>query len=161
MTLVSFIKHEASEVLFATIYFAVCFLTIAFLKALFLKEYNIAFYGYSGALIGALIVAKVLVVMKATTIGKRFKTKKIIYHVLYQSVVYTFWVFVVVALEHLFHIINKSNGFSHLVEEIDMHLILAKSLCVFISFLIYHIFQEINNHLGEGVLRELFLMNRR
>lgn len=72
MGLLATVKHAIKEVGFVTLYFFFCFGIILTLKKLMLEPYDIEFYAFSTAVVGALIVAKVVVVLDKTRAGTRF-----------------------------------------------------------------------------------------
>lgn len=71
MGMLSKVKQEAKEVGVGTLYFLIWFGIILTLKKLMLEAYPIEFYGFSTAVVGALIVAKVVVVLDKTQAGTR------------------------------------------------------------------------------------------
>lgn len=105
-------KEEMRQIGIVSLYFFICFGTILLLKQLLLAEYNIKFYGFSVAVIGALIVAKVVVILDHTSIGKRFQDHLVYINVLYRSLVYSFFVGVVVLIEHAFEARQEAGGFT-------------------------------------------------
>ena len=72
MSLRARVEHELKEVGMVTLYFVACLGVTVGLRKLILAEYEIQFYGLSAAAIGALILAKVVVVLQHTRIGTRF-----------------------------------------------------------------------------------------
>ena len=72
MKILTTLKHEAREVGLVTLYFLLWFGFILTLKKLLLATYDIEFYALSSAVVGALIVGKVVVVLDKTRAGTRF-----------------------------------------------------------------------------------------
>ena len=103
MKFIEFITSEFREVSRVTLYFLCCFLLIIALKKLFLMQYQIEFYGLSSAVVGALIVGKVVVVLDHTRAGDRFRNHQGYINVIYKSTVYTLVVLLVGLGERLFH----------------------------------------------------------
>jgi len=58
------LPHEIKLVGPITLYFAFCFTVLMLLKRLVLAQYQIGFRGFSVALVGALVAAKVLAVLE-------------------------------------------------------------------------------------------------
>ena len=126
------LKHEIKSVGITTLYFLFCFWLIVALRSLFLSEFGQNIYGYSAAALGALVIAKVIVIVDATSFGKRFKESRRSLHISYLSIVYTFWVFIVVLIEHFIRFARSEGGFatalSSGLSEIWWPLVLAKTI---------------------------------
>ncbi len=158
------IKHELKAVGIITLYFLTCFWVIVLLRSLFLEQYHIDVYGYAAAAIGALMIAKVVLILNATNFGKRFSKSYPYLHILYSSVVYTFWTFILVVIEHTVSAYRSAEGFQvaflNRLHELDWHIIAAKTLCVGITFIIFFTLVEINKLLGNDGLKRFFLTKK-
>jgi lipid-binding SYLF domain-containing protein len=66
------IIHEVKLVGLVTLYFMACFALVLTLKKLFLAQYSLEIYGISAAVVGALVVGKVVVLLDHTRLGNRF-----------------------------------------------------------------------------------------
>jgi len=154
------IKRELEEVGRVTLYFLFCFGVILTLKKLFLADYQIKFYALSTAVIGALVAAKVVVVMDHARAGTRFDTSRsLATEVAYKTLVYGVAAAVVVCAEELFHAYRATGGlevaFADLWAHLDKNMIMAKVLCVALAFAGYHLYAGIDRRLGEGTLRRI------
>ena len=65
------VTSEIKTIGLVTLYFAICFGVMIFLKRLVLAAHQIEFRGLSIAIVGALIVAKVVAVMEHVPLGRR------------------------------------------------------------------------------------------
>jgi hypothetical protein len=154
------VKRELKEVGRVTLYFLFCFGIILTLKKLFLADYQIRFYPLSAAVIGALVAAKVVVVMDHARAGTRFvASHALAATVAYKTLVYGAAGAVVVFAEELFHAYRATGGlevaFADLWTHLDKNAILAKVICVTLALAGYHFYAEIDRRLGEGTLRRL------
>jgi hypothetical protein len=160
MTIGERIRHEVREIGLVTLYFLSCFLFFLSLKKLFLEQYHLKITIFRTAVIGALVVAKVVVLLEKTSFGNRFRSVSLFAHVLWRSLCYTAIVFLVTLAERLFHLYRESSELSRALSELwagrDFNHFMAMNLCLGFSFLIYNCFSEIDHHLGEGGLRRLF-----
>lgn len=160
MALLAKIKHEAREVGLVTLYFLLCFGFILTLKKLLLATYDIEFFALSSAVVGALIVGKVVVVLDATRAGTRFDRKYSLGVVaIYKTVIYSLCTAFVLAGEKIFHAYRESETLGEALMTVWMHqdryIILAKVLCIGLAFLGYHLYAGIDRRLGEGRLRSM------
>ena len=160
MNLLAAVKHEFKEVGLVTLYFLFCFGIILTLKKLFLADYQIEFHALSAAVIGALVAAKVVVVMDHARAGTRFDASRpLAATVAYKTLVYGAAGAVVLFAEELFHAYRATGGlevaFAELWTHLDKNVILAKVICVTLAFAGYHFYAEIDRRLGEGTLRRL------
>ena len=166
MSFIEKVKHELKEVGIVTLYFLICFGIILLLKKLFLAEYKVQFNALSAAVIGALVIGKVVVVLDKTTIGNRFQQGHAAFlDVFYRSLVYTFFVGLVVAAEKVFHASHETDGFisalHHALEKTDINHFWATVIGVFLSFVGFNVFSIVSHHLGEGELVRLFFSSNK
>jgi len=104
-------KKEILEVLILTAYFLLCFGILTVIKKLALAQVNIEFYGFSAALIGALIMSKVVIILDKTPLGKIYQRQALYKNVLIKSVLYTLVVSFVLFLENLIHKLIEGQSF--------------------------------------------------
>ena len=161
MSFIEKVKDELKEVGLVTVYFLICFGILLLLKKLFLAEYKVQFNALSAAVIGALVIGKVVVILDKTAIGNRFRESHAAYiDITYRSLIYTFFTGLVVAAEKVFHASHETDGFVpallHALENTNINHFWATVIGVFLSFVGFNIFSTISRHLGEGELLRLF-----
>lgn len=153
------VRHELREIGLVTVYFLVCFGIFLTLKKLLLEEYHVSVYVFHAAVIGALVVAKVVVLLEKTSFGNRFRHGSLIAHAMWRSLVYTAVVFVVTLAEHLVEAYLDQGDLEPAVAGLwaskDFDHLLAANLCVALSFLLYNTFTELDRRLGRGSIRRL------
>jgi hypothetical protein len=162
MSLPSRLKHEVQQVGLVTLYFFFCFSVVLTLKKLFLASYDIEVYALSSAVVGALVAAKIVVVLDATRAGTRFDARLPFgLAVLYKTLVYGLATFVVLFLEKLFHAYRESGTLGQALMDVwahrDRNVILAKVICISLAFAAYHLYTGLDRRLGEGTLRRLVM----
>jgi hypothetical protein len=154
------IRREVREIGLVTLYFLACFLLFLSLKKLLLEEYDVETRVLHTAVIGALVVAKVVVVLDKTAFGNWFRTGRLATHVFWRSLAYTAVVFVVSLAERLLDLYRETGQLAAAIADLwagrDVRHFLAMNLCVGLSFLAYSTFSEIDRRLGEGGLRRAF-----
>jgi hypothetical protein len=160
----SFRQKVSREIrLFAatTLYFAICFGVLVLLKRLYLAEYQVEVTGLSLALVGALVAAKVVLVMEHVSLGQWVRAHPALLEVVLRTLLYSIVAFVVMWLERGFEARHEHGGFvSGLVwvfQHRDLHHILADTIIVGGAFLGFNALSVLQRHLGEGGLRRLFL----
>ena len=160
MTVAERVRREVREIGLVALFFLTWFLMFLSLKKLLLEEYDIEVAVLRTAVIGALVVAKVVVVLEKSSFGNRFREGRLFFHVLWRSLAYTAVVFVVTLAEHLFDFYRQTHAFPKALSELraseDFTHFLAMNLVVGLAFLTYNCFSEIDRHIGEGGLRRLF-----
>jgi len=164
-TLVGQLKHELRQIGLVTLYFFFCFGVVLTLKKLLLAEYQIEFYAMSATVVGALVAAKIVVVLDKTRAGTRFDaTRPLWLSVLYKTVVYSLAAAAVLSLEKVFHAYREAGQLGQALTEVWMHrdrnVILAKVICVGLAFAGYHLYAGLDRRLGEGTLRRLVMTGR-
>lgn len=164
-TLVGLLKHELKQIGLVTLYFFFCFGVVLTLKKLLLATYQIEFYAMSAIVIGALVAAKIVVVLDKTRAGTRFDaTHPLWLSVLYKTVVYSLATAAVLSFERVFHAYREAGQLGQALTEVWMHrdrnVILAKVICIGLAFAGYHLYAGLDRRLGEGTLRRLVMTGK-
>src|SRR3990172_10533904 len=119
----------------------------------------------SATVVGALVAAKIVVVLDKTQAGTRFDaTRPLWLSVLYKTVVYSLAAAAVLSLENVFHAYREAGQLGQALTEVWMHRdrneILAKVICVGLAFAGYHLYAGLDRRLGEGTLPRLVMTGR-
>lgn len=154
------VKKEIRLVGLTTLFFAVCFLGLMGFKALVLAEYRIAFFDVSAALIGALIVAKVVLILEHVPLGKAIERQSGIAHIAIRTTLYGIGVSVVLLLEKAFEARHEYGGFASAVAQIfdhrDIRHVWATAAAVTVALLAFNMLFVVRRHIGEGGLLAMF-----
>ena len=144
-----------------TLFFAVWFGMLVFLKWLVLTEYSIEFTDVSIILVGALIVAKVVLVLGDLPIDAWTKNRPAIVHVLVRTALYGLGILVVLLLEKAFEARHEFGGFVPALARVfrhpDVPHVLAATIGVTGALLIFNAMLVFQRHLGRRGLLKLFL----
>jgi len=155
------LKHELKAVALLTLYFAAWLGTLTGLKILILEDYQISFGSASVVLIGALVLAKVVLILEHVALGGWLKKQPVLMDVILRTLLYAFGTFVVMLLEKAFESRHESGGFSAAIMNIfhhrDMPQVWANTICVTGALLFYNLLSALNHHLGAGGLANIFL----
>lgn len=153
------VLHEIRKIGLISLYFLVCFSFFLTLKKLLLEQYHVSIYVLHGAIIGALVVAKVVVLLEDTAVGRYFEHDRLITHVVWRSLVYTLIVFLVTLIEHLIRGYVTQGSWTDAARIFwtgkQLNHYLALNLSVALSFFIYNTARELDRRLGRGSLRRL------
>lgn len=165
MSITERIRHEIREVALVTLYFLGWFLFFLTLKKLFLEEYSVEITVLGTAALGALVMAKVVVILDNTPLGDRFAENRIGLHVLWRTLVYTAVAFVVTLAERLFALYRQLGELPAALSKLwageDFDHFVAMNLSVGLSLLVYTAWHEVDLHIGGCGLRGVFLASRR
>ncbi|MDX1440559.1 MAG: hypothetical protein R3284_11725, partial [Rubricoccaceae bacterium] len=104
------VAKEIREILPATIFFLWLFHMIALTKAVSLGDYSFAALRATVATVGALIVAKAILVVEALPIANIFK-RRLWFHVLWKTLLFNVVVLVFRFIEELIPLMRKHEGF--------------------------------------------------
>ena len=99
MSFATKLREEIRSVLIATLYFGCWILALMVIKWLVLAEYAIAFRGWSMALVGALVLAKVVLVLEHVSLGDWVRRQPAWVGVVLRTAFYTLGVALVLILE--------------------------------------------------------------
>ena len=161
MSLAQRLGHEIKVVGLTTLYFALWLGMLILLKKLILSEYQIEFYGLSMALIGALIVAKVVLVMEHIPLGAWLRQQAAWQDVILRTALYGLGVLVVLLLEKAFEARHEYGGFGPALTGVFQHAdiphVWASAIGVTAALLVFNVLSVIRRHLGAGGLLRLLL----
>jgi len=156
------LKEELRSLLEASLYFGVWVFGLLLVKVLILEEYRITFTGWTSALVGVLVLAKVVLILEHVSLGAWVRNKPAWIDVLLRTIMYVAGVFVVMILEKAFEGRHEYGGFDNslarIFEHADMPHILVNTICMSGALLGYNMLAVMRRHLGTGGLVKLFLM---
>ena len=161
MTLAQKLTDEIRGVALTTLYFAVWIGVLIALKTLILAEYRIEFVGLSKIVIGALILAKVVLVLQHVPLAGLTRRRPAWIDTLLRTALYSLGLFVVLLVEHAYEGRDLHGGFGpslvSLFHEADIPHVWANTIALGGALLVYNCTQVVKLRLGTGGLARLFL----
>ncbi len=151
---------EVKELALAGLYFFVWIGMLVAIKKLILAEYQIEFAGLSAALIGALVLAKVVLILENVPLSALTRDRPAWVEVVTRTALYGAGVVVVLLLEKGFEGRHEYGGFwqslKSLFHHADIEHVWANAICISGALLGYNALSVIRRHLGEGGLIAMF-----
>ena len=161
MTAMGKLRHEVTAMVVLMLYFGLWIGALILVKTLVLAEYRIAFYGFSMARVGALILSKVVLILEHVPLGKWAARRPAWVDVVTRTALYAFGVFVVVVLERVFEGRHEHGGLgaslTAQIAQADMLHIWLNTMCLSAAILSYNVLTVVRRRLGEGALLRMFL----
>jgi hypothetical protein len=161
MSITQKLKHEVAAVIWLTFYFGCWLGVLMLLKYLVLAEYKVEFDGLSVALLGALILAKVVLVLEYISLGPWVRAQPVWVDVVLRTALYVFGVFVVLLLEKAFEGQHEYDSYgaslNALFQHADMNHVWLNTICLSGALLSYNMLTVVRKHLGKGALLQMFL----
>jgi hypothetical protein len=155
------LMHEVKAVGIAALYFGCWIGALVVLKQLVLAEYEIHFRGMSKALLGALVLSKVVLVLEHVPLGTWVRARPAWVDVMLRTVLYALGVLLVLLIEKAFEARHEYGGFgpslSAVFQHAEVHHVLTNAICLSGALLGYNALSVVRSHLGEGGLLRLFL----
>jgi hypothetical protein len=155
--------HELKRLLLISVYLAVFFSVFKLYKRLLLDEYQLGIVTYGYVILQSLALAKIILTAEVLHLGERFHERPLIVPTLYHAVVFSAFTWAFDVVEHFIVGTVRGKGPSEVLAEIldkGWAHMLAMTLVVFVAFLPFFAFRELDRGLGEGKLRDLFLGRR-
>jgi len=153
-------KRELKEVFAISSVFFVIFVLFLFMKKSILDDYSVDFYILGTALVGSLIIAKVVLIFDLLPLSKRMDHFANIYRVIFRSLVYILGFVLFSLLEHLLkgliHHESFSHAFSGSLKKLGTANFLTSMSGVFVAFLFFNVFWVIRAKYGAAELYKLF-----
>ena len=154
------IIEEIKRIGTVSLYFALCFGVMMLIKRLILAEYAIEFRGVTFALVGALVVAKVVVLLEHVSLGQWVRNQPVAVDGFLRTLLYTFGVALVLLLEKAFETRHEHGGFgpslSAVFQHRDIHHVWASTIAVCMALLGFIIFSVLKRRFGGHELKRLF-----
>jgi hypothetical protein len=162
MSIMKKLKEEIQAVALLTLYFGVWIGTLVLLKTLILAEYQIEFHGLSAALLGVLILAKVVLVLEHVSFpGAWVQKQPALVDVILRTILYMIGVFVVVLIEKSFEGRHAHDGFFPSMLSVfataEGYKAMANVICITGALLFYNVFSTLKRVFGAGSLMQAFL----
>ena len=155
------IKGELLEVIPPAIFFFVAFNVITYTKKLMLEQYGIEFSGFVAATVGALIVAKVVLIADKIPFINKYPDKPLIYNVVWKTAIYVVVALVVRFLEYLIPLWRQYRNLSLAAEHLWGEIIWAHfwviNIWIVCLFFVYVSFREFARAVGEERFFKMFL----
>lgn len=153
--------EELRSLTVAWIYFSCWLGVLVLLKKLVLAEYQIEFDGLSVALIGALVLSKVVLILENVPLGSWTRTSPAWVEIVLRTAMYSVGVFVVLILEKAFEGRHEYGGFvpslASIFRHADIDHVWVNTLCLSGALLGYNVLWVVRRHLGEGGLLRLLM----
>jgi len=155
------IKHELIEVLPPTFFFFIAFNVISISEKLMLEEYGIKFSGLVNAAIGALLVAKAIMLTDQIKFINKYLDKPLMYNVIWKTFIYCLVTLVVQYIEEFIPLWLKYRSVQIAIQRgrdeiIWSHFWAIHILVVFLLSL-YVSFRELARTIGEKEFLKIFL----
>lgn len=132
-------------------------------RRLILAAHDITYTNYWVAVIEAAILAKVIMIGDMFRLGRELEEKPLIYSTLYKSVVFTLFFGAFTIIEHVIKGLWQGKGImGGLVDFLGKgsHELLAGCLVIFVAFIPFFAFKELERVLGVAKIRALFFRSR-
>jgi hypothetical protein len=155
------VKHELKALAVAGLYFTLWLGALVVLKKLILSEYRIEFQGLSVALMGALVLSKVVLILEKVSFGSWVRRRGAWVDVALRTLLYVSGTAVVLMIEKAFEGRHEYGGFvsslKTLFDHADINHVWLNVLCLGGALLGYNVLWVVRRHLGEGGLLRLLL----
>jgi hypothetical protein len=160
MGMLSVVKREVRHVGGVALYLLFCFGIFATLKKLFLATYHIEFFALVPTVIGALALAKVVVLLDMTPVATRLDTRHPIWvATLCKTLFYCAVSAPVLFAERVWHAYREAGALGEAVVEawthLDRNVVAARVLVVGLVFAGYHLYHGLDRRLGQDTLRRM------
>jgi len=164
MSIAKFIKHEAKELLIVTLFFLSGFLLILGLFELMLEDYGIHLNAWVKAVVGALVLAKVVLILRGRAFMQAFPNYYGIIRVLYKTIIYLVGVFVILTLERVVEAYGEAGGFltalKHVVETRKIYHVMAVTMLVGVLLTAFNCWEELLREVGRERVVDAFFRKK-
>src|SRR5580765_2975114 len=153
-------SKEIKSVVFATIYFAIWLGILMFLKTMILTEDKVEFTGISMAVIGALILAKVVLVIDLIPLSGWTRKRPAVWFLFFRTLFNIIAVYILLLIEKAFEARHEYGGFGSSLSQVfqhrDVYHVWANVTVVSIAVFWFNVIFVLRRYLGEQKFRQLF-----
>ena len=164
MSITKFIKDEAKELLIVTLFFLSGFLLILGLFELMLENYGIHFNAWVKAVVAALVLAKVVLILRGRAFMQAFPNYYGVVRVLYKTAIYLVGVFVILTLEKVVEAYGDAGGvlaaLKHIAETRKLYHVMAVTLLVGVLLAAFNCWEELLREVGRNRLVDAFFRKK-
>lgn len=154
------VMQELVAVALTTLFFAAWLCVLTALKILLLDEYRIRTRGLLAALVGALILAKVVLVLEHVPLGGWVHRSPPVYDLVLRTALYGLGVLVVLLIEKAFEARHEYGGFGRALTQVlhhrDMPHVWVNAIAVASALLVFNVFAIIRKFVGGPRLVPMF-----
>lgn len=155
------LKQEFLGVIPTAIYFFIAFQLLAFTRDLIVQEYDVEISTFVAATVGALIVAKIVMVVDLLPFVNRFPDKPLIYNIVWKTSIYLVAAFLFRYIEYLVPFVldygDIAEANRHLLAEVIWPHFWIVQIWLFVLFFLYCVLKELVRVLGRERVYSMFL----
>ena len=151
------IKKEIVELTPAFLYFLVAFNIIGLTDAMVLRQYGIDVPAMAHATLGAVVMAKVVLIVGVFPFMEPFPKIPIGYNVLWKTVIYTLASLLVQLLERGIELLWQRGSLTGVSDVLWSSHFWAIQIWLFVLFLVFFSFKGVIEEIGPAKTREIFL----
>lgn len=157
-------RRELIEYAFNVAYLMFVFIAFTQYRRLLLAENSITYADHGLALIGALILGKVIMIGSVFRLGRWLESKPLIVPTIYKALLFCCFVVVLRIVEYSIRGLLRGDSFDAALGEFlaqkGVDEVLANSLAVLVALLPYFAVKELGRVLGPGRIAALFFRTR-
>jgi hypothetical protein len=156
-------REELIEYALNVAYLSVVFATFTIYRRLLLAAHDITYTNYGFALIEALILGKVIMIGSVFRLGRGLEDKPLIFPTLYKTVVFTAFVALFTAAEHVVKGLVSDHGIAAEFAEFTAQgyeVIVANLMVVFVALIPFFAMKELGRAVGRERIARLFFRSR-
>ena len=152
--------HEIKQVCYITLFFLLTFTVFLLMKKAFLAQYEIQYYGFLTVLVSSLVLGKVVIILDALAVTKKYDHMPNSIMILFRSCIYLVGYIIVSFIEHGIKALINGEPFGEAMVHNAHHLTsiegIATLVVLLITFLFFSSFWVLRSHLGPKQLYQLY-----
>ena len=164
MKLLKTIKNAFFEILPPAIFFLIAFLLILFTKRMILSEYGISWTGFGAAVVGAMLVGKVVLMIDKLPFVNKFPDRPLVYNTLWKSFIYFLAALLFRYLMQVLPLLRKHESFMeanrHLAAQVVWPHFWLLQMWLAVLFLIFCAMRELIRVIGRDKFIHMFFGGR-
>jgi hypothetical protein len=164
MKLLKTIKHDYLEILPPAVFFFVAFSLILVTKKLMLREYGISWTGFGAAIVGAMLVGKVVLIADKLPFVNRLTDRPLMYNTFWKSLIYFLAAVLVQYLDRIVSLLAKHESLMEanrrFLDEIAGPHFWLIQMWLAVLFFVYCALRELVRVIGKDTVVRMFFGSR-
>jgi hypothetical protein len=165
MKLLEKVKHAFLEILPPTIFFTISFGLILTTTRLIMHQYGIPWTGFGAAIVGGLLVGKVVLIVDKTPFVNRFPGRPLIYNTIWKCFIYVIAALLVHYLTQIIPLAFEQESFRealrHMVSEIEWRRFFLIQMWMTVLLFIFCALRELIRVIGKDKFIRMFFGSQR
>lgn len=154
------VAREIREVIPPTLFFFVAFGLLLLTQMLVLRDHGIDVWSWGGAVVGALLIGKIMLVVDKLPFVNRYPHKPLIWNALWKALIYNVAAVILRYIERMIHLWPEQGSFvaanATLIDQASWPHVVLVHMWLAVLLIVYCCLRELVRQIGADRVRRMF-----